>query len=42
VLDLIAGSVLHRGAVSQGAVDMHFAKRIVDRVLLAYRARPRS
>lgn len=42
VLDLIAGPVFHRRAVSQGVLDTHFATRIVDRVLLAYGVRPRS
>ena len=42
VLDLIAGPIVHRRAVSQGALDTDFATRVVDRALLAYRARPRQ
>lgn len=38
VLDLLAGPVFHRRAVSAGSVDVAFAARIVDRVLAAYRA----
>jgi AcrR family transcriptional regulator len=37
VLDLLAGPVLHRRAVTGGIVDAAFAERIVDRVLAAYR-----
>lgn len=36
VLDLIAGPLFHRRAVSQGSVDGRFATRVVDRVLAAY------
>lgn len=36
VLDLLAGPVFHRRAVSSGSVDPAFARRIVDRVLAAY------
>jgi AcrR family transcriptional regulator len=38
VLDLLAGPVFHRRAVSAGAVDPDFAERVVDRVLVAYGA----
>jgi AcrR family transcriptional regulator len=37
VLDLLAGPVFHRRAVSVGRVDPQFAARVVDRVLAAYR-----
>jgi AcrR family transcriptional regulator len=40
VLDLLAGPVFHRRAVSAGVVDPLFAERIVDRVLAAYRTDP--
>jgi AcrR family transcriptional regulator len=36
VLDLLAGPVFHRRAVSAGTVDEGFAARVVDRVLAAY------
>ncbi|WP_433304117.1 TetR/AcrR family transcriptional regulator [Actinoplanes sp. CA-030573] len=36
VLDLVAGPVFHRRAVSAGTVDAAFAERVVDRVLAAY------
>jgi AcrR family transcriptional regulator len=38
VLDLLAGPIFHRRAVSAGTVDRAFAERVVDRVLAAYRA----
>ncbi len=37
VLDLLAGPVFHRRAVSVGRVSPQFAARVVDRVLAAYR-----
>ncbi|MEV0900670.1 TetR/AcrR family transcriptional regulator [Actinoplanes sp. NPDC049802] len=37
VLDLVAGPLFHRRAVSAGTVDSGFAERVVDRVLAAYR-----
>ncbi|HET6531950.1 MAG TPA: TetR/AcrR family transcriptional regulator [Actinoplanes sp.] len=37
VLDLLAGPLFHRRAVSGGTVDAAFATRVVDRVLAAYR-----
>lgn len=40
VLDLLAEPVLHRRAVSAGAVDTAFASRVVDLVLAAYRPEP--
>ena len=40
VLDLLAGPIFHRRAVSSGAVDRAFAERVVDRVLSAYRENP--
>jgi len=42
VLDLIAGPVFHRRAISQGPLDTPFATRVVDRVLRAYRAGPQA
>lgn len=36
VLDMLAGPVFHRRAVSTGSVDGAFAERVVDRVLAAY------
>ncbi len=47
VLDMLAGPVFYRRAVSGGPVDAAFADRIVDRVLAAWRdepapARPRA
>jgi AcrR family transcriptional regulator len=36
VLDLIAGPVFHRRAVSGAPLDRTFAERVVDRVLAAY------
>jgi AcrR family transcriptional regulator len=38
VLDLLAGPVFHRRAVSGHPVDRRFAEVVVDRVLAAYRA----
>ncbi|GAA3350036.1 TetR/AcrR family transcriptional regulator [Amorphoplanes nipponensis] len=40
VLDLLAGPVFHRRAVSGGTVDPAFARRVVDRVLAAFRPGP--
>ena len=40
VLDMLAGPVLHRRAVSTGRVSAAFAERVVDRVLTAYRDVP--
>ena len=37
VLDLLAGPVFHRRAVSGGPLDAGFAERVVDRVLAAFR-----
>jgi AcrR family transcriptional regulator len=37
VLDLLAGPLFHRRAVSAGSVDTGFPERVVDRVLAAYR-----
>jgi AcrR family transcriptional regulator len=37
VLDLLAGPIFHRRAVTGEIVDAAFAERIVDRVLAAYR-----
>lgn len=42
VLDLLAGPVFHRRAVSGGPVDRAFAERVVDRVLAAYRTPPKT
>ncbi|MDG6103995.1 TetR/AcrR family transcriptional regulator [Dactylosporangium aurantiacum] len=36
VLDLIAGPIFHRRAVSRGTVDPAFATQVVDRVLRSY------
>jgi AcrR family transcriptional regulator len=38
VLDLLAGPVFHRRAVSGRTVDRPFAEQVVDRVLAAYRS----
>ncbi|GAA4605810.1 TetR/AcrR family transcriptional regulator [Actinoplanes octamycinicus] len=38
VLDLLAGPIFHRRAVSGAPLDAAFAVRVVDRVLTAYRA----
>ena len=38
VLDLLAGPIFHRRAVSAGVVERDFAERVVDRVLAGYRA----
>ncbi len=40
VLDLLAGPVFHRRAVSAGSVSVEFAAQVVDRVLAAYGAAP--
>jgi AcrR family transcriptional regulator len=37
VLDLIAGPIFHRRAVTGGTIDAGFAARVVDRVLTGYR-----
>ena len=39
VLDLLAGPIFHRRAVSGGILDQGFAERVVDHVLAGYRAR---
>lgn len=38
VLDMLAGPIFHRRAVSSKTVDPDFAERVVDHVLAAYRA----
>ena len=40
VLDLLAGPIFHRRAVSAGTVDPAFAEHVVDLVLAAYRCAP--
>jgi AcrR family transcriptional regulator len=40
VLDLVAGPVFHRRAVSTATVDRAFAERVVDLVLAGYRQLP--
>ncbi len=36
VLDMLAGPLFHRRAISAGRVDVAFAERVADRVLAAY------